>query len=105
LKNKNLSVFSILLSFTAIILIVYINYQIAKEYLRVDGKTRALFGIKEILQFSYQYYVIIIGFLALGIALIIRNPDKQKSIALALSLGAIILVFCRLWRFFVFLLS
>ena len=89
---------SLSLSILSIIFTVFINIQIAKEYLRVDGKTKALFGIKELLQFSYQYYVAILGILALLLALF--SKENQKSIILSASLAiiSVALVFLRIWR-------
>lgn len=101
MKNRLLE-FSLLLSAISITLTVIINFQIAKEYLRVDGKTQALFGIKEMLQFSYQYYVVGIGLISASFAFIGKtNRPRKKYIAIILSFIAILLVFTRTWRLFV----
>lgn len=102
--RKRDSRFSILLSVVSLSLTVFINIQIAKEYLRVDRKTRALFGIKEQFQFTYQYYVVIIGMAALVFALVsLRTAGKKTRnvVAIVLSAVAIALVFMRIWRLFV----
>ena len=86
--------FSILLSVISLTLTIAINYQIAKEYLRVDGKTQALYGIKEMLQFSYQYYVAGIGLLSAFLAFLGKGSDTSKKyIAVIMSLVALIIVF------------
>lgn len=95
---------SIILSIFSISLSAFINIQIAREYLKSDGKTRALFGIKEALQFGYQYYVCVPGLISLTIAILnIKGNDRRGNIvpAILLSLLALILVFVRLWRLFV----
>jgi len=61
LKKSRYLKISISLSLISISLSVFINIQLAREYSISDGKTRALFGIKELLQFGYQYYVCILG--------------------------------------------
>lgn len=94
--------FSILLSVISLTLTIIINYQLAKEYLRVDGKTQALFGIKEMFQFSYQYYIAGIGLLSTFLAFIGKGSNiSKKYIAIILSLAALIIVFLRIWRLFI----
>lgn len=95
---------AVLLSIISIIATIIINIEIAKEYLRVDGKTRALFGIKELLQFGFQYYVSVIGFISFVFALLHLKvkDDRRKTIAaILLSLFAIAIVFGRIWRLMV----
>lgn len=102
--KKECLIFSILLSFISISVTVFINIQIAKEYLRVDGKTKALFGIKELLQFGYQYYVVILGLLSLIFAILSFKSNAQRSrlfAATLLSIFSITIVFLRIWRLFI----
>ena len=102
-RNKYLEV-SISLSLISIIVTVFINSQIAKAYLKSDGKTRALFGLNELLQFGYQYYVIIPGIISLIFAILslkINTQGSKKISALLLSLFAIVIVFARIWRLFI----
>jgi hypothetical protein len=104
LKKSRLLNTSILLSILSISLSVFINIQIAREYVRVDGKTRALFGLVEVLQFGYQYYLCIAGVIALVVAILaIKGGGQRKKIlfAILLSLFAIVVVFVRLWKLFV----
>jgi len=101
-KNRYLKI-SIILSTISISLSVLINIQIAREYLRSDGKTRALFGLKELLQFEYQYYVCLLGVISLIIAIlgIKGNSHRSKiSFAILLSLLALLVAFVRIWRLF-----
>ena len=103
-KKSNYLKVSISLSIISIALSLLINIIIAKEYLRVDGKTRALFGIKELYQFGYQYYVVILGIISLIIAILSMKGNNQRSkllTAILLSLIALITVFARMWRLFV----
>jgi len=100
--KKRLLDLSISLSIISLTLTLIINYQIAKEYLRVDGKTKVLFGIKELLQFSYQYYVVGIGLLSALLAIIGKSYGKSKKyIAIILSLIALKIVFLRIWQLFI----
>ena len=102
-KNSYLKT-SIILSIISISLSIIINIRIAREYLRSDGKTRALFGIKEVLLFGWQYYVCIPGVISLIIAILSIKGNSQRSnilSAILLSLFALIVVFMRLWRLFV----
>jgi len=102
--KNNYLIFSILLSFISISVTTFINIQMAKEYLRVDGKTKALFGIKELLQFGYQYYVVILGLLSLIFAILSFKSNTQRSklfAATLLSIFSITIVFLRIWRLFI----
>lgn len=102
--RKRYTSISIFLSVVSISLTLFINIQIAKEYLRVDRKTQILFGLTEQLQFGYQYYVVIIGTAALILALLsLRTAGKKTRtvVAIMLSTVAIALVFMRIWRLFV----
>ncbi len=102
-KKKYLEA-SLVLSIASIAITVFINVQIALEYKRVDGKTRALFGITELLSFGYQYYVVIFGIVSLIYAVLNFKANSQtnkKLTALLLSLFAIAFVFARIWRLFV----
>jgi hypothetical protein len=76
----------------------------AREYLKSDGKTRALFGINELLHFGYQYYVCLLGVISLIIAILSgkgNNRQSNKLPAILLSLFAVMVVFVGLWRLFV----
>jgi hypothetical protein len=101
MKENLLSKTSIFLSFINILIVLNINHDIALRYLSSDGKTRALFGITEILSFSYQYYLVILSVLSIVITFIsIRKKEKKRTIILAISLSilSIVLIFSRIWR-------
>lgn len=100
--KKRLLDLSIFLSVLSIVLTVIINFQIAKTYLRAGGKTRALFGITEMLQFGYQYYVAGIGLLSILVAIINKGPwTTKKYMAMILSFSSLLIIFLRIWRLFV----
>ena len=101
MKKRFLSV-SILLSVISITLTLLINLKIAKEYQHVHGKNRALFGITEIFRFDYQFYVLLIGLIALSFSILAKsNKFINKYLAIILSTIAITIVFLRIWRLFV----
>ena len=103
-SKKYLLVYSIVLSLLSIAITIFINIEIAKEYLRADGKTRALFGFNELLQFGYQYYVAILGIISFILVLVsLRSDGKrgQKYGAIVLSIFAVVIVFARIWRIFI----
>jgi len=63
-----------------------------------------LFGIKELLQFGYQNYVVIPGLISFALSLFALKKTKQKRliyISILLSVIAIVIVFGRIWRLFV----
>lgn len=99
MKIKYIQV-SYILSLLSFITTMLINIQIVKTYLKVDGKTRALFSLME-LQYGYQYYVSIVGLTAFFIALFAPAYRNQKIIAAVLALLSIAFVFARVWRLFI----
>jgi hypothetical protein len=101
LPQSKTSKASMAISIISIIITIAINICIAKEYLRVDGKTKALFGIKELFQFGFQYYVVVFGITALILGVIAKDKRKLKLLVISISLFAILLVFIRLWKIFV----
>jgi hypothetical protein len=103
-KKEKLLISSIALSLLSIAMTIIINIKIAKEYLRVDGKTKALFGIKELYQFGYQYYIALLGTISLILSLLSLGNDSmrvQKYAVILLGLFALIIVFVRVWRLFI----
>ncbi|MFD2562030.1 hypothetical protein [Aquimarina rubra] len=63
LKNKNLSFISLLLSVICVGITTKINQDIYLDYISSSGKTRALFGLKELLAYQHQYYYALLGIL------------------------------------------
>ena len=100
LKNNYIYI-SIIISIISITITTAINIQIPNKHLRVDGKTKALFGLKEIFQFSYQYYVCILGVAAVTFAVKAKNRTVLKTMAILLAISTIVLVFVRFWRLLV----
>jgi len=101
MKKNKFSILSIILSITCVIAVIIVNLKIANQYLLSDGKTKALFGLKELTTFFYQYYFVILGIISLIFGLIGIKKKELKSlyiIALSLSVLSIIFVFIRLWR-------
>lgn len=98
--NNKLNI-GILLSIVSMGITIYINYLIAVRYEQATGKTKALFGLTEMLQFGYQYYVLLPCIAALILIITSRAQAKRKFTYALLPLIAIILVFVRLWRLFV----
>ena len=102
MKRKYLEI-SISLSIISIAITLFINHKIAEAYLKADGKTRAVF-LPELLVFGYQYYVVLLGIVALILAIIGVRKNRQtteKTTAVLLSLLAIMIVFVRIWRPFI----
>ena len=58
------------LSIFSLAALIFVNNEIATRYNQADGKTRALFGIVELLEFQYRYLILIPA--ALSILLTIR---------------------------------
>jgi len=95
---------SIFISIACIASIIFENYRLAEMYNKSTGKTRALFGITEFLRLDIKLYIgvgLLMSFI-LGILAIRRNENRKLSIlSIVLSVISIILLFIRLWAYFI----
>jgi len=101
LKKDKYSKISIAFSILCLIVIIKINHDIASRYLSSDGKTKALFGITEILCFYYQYYFVILSLTAFVFAIFGSKRKENRlinQIAYLLGLFSMIIIFLRIWR-------
>jgi hypothetical protein len=101
MKRNLLSKASIFLSFINALLVINVNYEIALRYLSSDRKTQALFGITELLSFSYKYYFLIISVLSIVLLIFSLRKKEDKLIigfAFGLSLFSILVIFIRIWK-------
>jgi hypothetical protein len=104
MKRSILSTISIVSSTICIVAVFKIYHDILVQYLSSDGKTKALFGIIEITQFSYKYYFLSLIFLSILFAILaILKKEKRSLIILAFILSSlsIISIFVDLWRFMI----
>jgi hypothetical protein len=100
LKQPITLLFSFVLSCSVIILTIWINLAIAKDYKHADGKTRALFGIIE-MTYGFQYWLALPGVIALVLCLFTRDRSPFRLLCITLSIISIIFIFLRIWRIFV----
>ena len=92
---------SVFLSFIGFSVILNVNYHISLRYASSSGKTQALFGLVEILEFHYRYYYLGFGLLALVFAIIsfFRKEERIGTVLVSiLSILTIISVFIPYWR-------
>ena len=98
------SIFALVLTLVVFIVILIINFSMAMRYHNADGKTRALFGIVELSEFSYKYYLLIPAVISVifGVASITKKGDKRRAIiVLTISFISIILILLPFWRIFI----
>ena len=92
---------SIFLSIISICGIIFHNYKLAKIYLKVDGKTKALFGITELVHLDMKVYIGLVSLTSLtfGIIGLLKKENKLRStLSICLSGISIILIFIRFWK-------
>jgi hypothetical protein len=93
--------FSIGLSILSLISILYVDNEIATRYNQADGKTKALFGIMELLQFNYKYFILIPATISALLTFRIFKLSEYKiwdAISGMVSLIAIIGVLTSSWK-------
>jgi hypothetical protein len=98
LKKNQISIF---LSLISIFGIIIQNYRLAEMYLKVGGKTRALFGLREIIQLDVKLHLGIISIISLlfGILAFRREENKSFSVfSICLSGVSFTLLFIRFWK-------
>ena len=103
MKLKKLHRVLIMLSLSLIALI-YINYKIYNHFIESSGKTKALFGLIEALQYSYKYYFLIPELIS-GI-LIFRSYKIHKTTftfktAIVLLIITLLVNISPIWKLFI----
>ena len=86
------------------VITIYINIQIAQRYINATGKTKALFGLTELLTFGYQYYIAVIGIISFILSILSLKVNGQRNkmrMAVLLSIVAIAMVFLKTWGLFI----
>ena len=99
LKRK-LAFISCLISTVCLARIIYINHEIAVEYLSSTKKTQMLFFLT-LLAYNYKYYYIIPSVIALLLAIKAVKKNEQSSfvnLVISLSIITILSVFLPIWR-------
>ena len=90
---------SIIISLIGIYIAISIQYDLFEGYHTATGKTKALYGIKHLIQLDY----IFIGIISLILSIIsIFKKENLKTIILTLSLSilSILLLVLELWKLF-----
>jgi|SRR5450432_1339019 len=104
MKNNPFSTLCIVLSSLLAVAVFKINYDIALQYLRSDGKSKALFSLIETLRYGFQYYLVAIGLLEI-ILLIFAFRRKEEKVYLVIATVLLIisasLLFGRIWRWMI----
>lgn len=80
------------------------NYRLAEMYLNADGKTRALFGITELVELHIKFYLsfgVIIGLFFAWFAKQRKEKSRSIYVGVILNLLALCLLFIRIWRLIV----
>jgi hypothetical protein len=102
--NNSFSKGSILSSCLYMAIAIKINHDMALQYVRSDGKTKALYGLTELLTYSYQYdYLILIILSIIFTSIAIKKKENRltASLSVILVLLSLVLAFIRSWRFMV----
>ena len=94
-------IFSVTLALLSIVILTYVNNEIATRYNQADGKTQAMFGIVELLQFNYRYLVLIPATISIILVIKIFHAKESKTweiVTLLLGLITIIGTLTSSWR-------
>lgn len=103
MDRKKKIYFIIFVSFICLMFSVKMNINTYQDYIQSTGKTRALFRLSE-LKFSYKYYfgiISLIGFIVSTNYLRKKENRFLVSIAMLISILAMIISFFRIWRIFI----
>lgn len=91
---------------TSIVTSLFIAYKIAGEYAVSAGKERAYFWTTDVIDYRFQYLVSILGLIAIVLIVFHRDKNSKRTQIIWVTLLAffsIILVFCKIWRFLVWM--
>jgi hypothetical protein len=105
MKPVNLySKLSIAFSATALMGLTALNIYLAYRYMHCDGKTRALFGIIELVHLPYKYAIGAVTVIAISLAFAATKKNESKSFINAVWLFSVltsVLIFVRFWKLFI----
>lgn len=96
---------SIALSLASFCVTLWINNQIAHRYLHADGKTQAMFGIIELVEFNYRYLILIPAIVSIYLVVrIIRSKEFKlwDIVTILVATLAIIGAVTSSWKLFVY---
>jgi hypothetical protein len=107
-RDKNSWLFRCVLwlGILSVLCTVLINLFMARDYLQLDRKSRHFFGIHEFYEYWYQYAVALFGCTALFLIIpagFTWQPPRKFARLLTFLLFAMVLIFLRIWRWFVWL--
>ena len=100
-STKTLRTLSTILSFLSIIAIIYVDTQIAVRYVQADGKTKALFGLVELGQFGFKFWILVPAILSILLTVKIIRLKEFKiwdALTILISLTTIIGTITSSWR-------
>jgi hypothetical protein len=101
MTKKLNSTISISLSLLCILIVIWINIKIANRYLSSDGKTQALFGIVELLCYSFKYWFVGLSLGSMILSILGKRKNEGERIfwiSVTLGLISLILIFTPIWR-------
>lgn len=104
MTRKKIIYLIILLSSISLIYLIKINHTIYIDYSNSKGKTRALFGLKELFNYNYKIYFAIIPLIGFLVAIISIRKKHIRSISIiasVVSLLAVIFAQFGVWRIFI----
>ena len=94
---KLISKISIVISIIGICIAISIQYNLFVGYQNATGKTRALYGIKHLMQIDY-IYIGIISFILSIISIFKKEKIKTIILTLSLSILSALLLVLELWK-------
>jgi len=103
-SSHRYSKIAIILCVISIIWTLCIERAIYYDYMSSTGKTQALFGLTLLFSYSYRYYLVFFGIIALGFSIMaIRKKENEQHIVISilLAINSIILPFLNVWQYFI----
>lgn len=103
-STKILKVISVTLSLLSVLSIVYVDTQIAIRYAQADSKTKALFGLVELGQFGFKYWILIpaIFSILVSVMIILRREFKVWDVlSIFVSLVSIVMTLTSSWKWLI----
>ncbi|MDO3695967.1 hypothetical protein QVZ41_14035 [Wenyingzhuangia sp. chi5] len=94
---KLISKISILISIIGICIAISIQYNLFEGYQNATGKTRALYGIKQLMQLDYVF-IGIISFIFSIISVFKKEKIKTIILTLSLSILSVLILVLELWK-------
>lgn len=104
MTKRRILYITLLLSALCLFITTYLQFKLFIDYSNSTGKSRGLFGLKEMFQYSYRKYFTILPLFAVAISLFYTKYEELRFLSLTITLVSIMAIIFSLfsvWKLYI----